>query len=144
MDNILDYIPRGYDNRVSFETLEDEIGWKRRAIQEHLELSDTLVIAMDGGVFIPSSDDEVLVKRWKAREKKRALATMSKLKKADKWLTENDDTIFNANVYRMVRLIKGKTLAEVSRRTAIPVGYLKRVERGSGSEVVKERIGGSL
>ena len=86
-DKIADYIPHGYDNRVSRSELVQLSGHTYRkvrdAIAEENISGDEIIISIDGGYFIPdgSKEDRAYLNEYIAKEQHRAAEIKKKLSK---------------------------------------------------------------
>lgn len=84
MTNIAEYIPMGYENRVSRSELRRRTGQSdrmiRRGIQYENENGDETIINLGDGYFIPDPDkDAALLKSYIDREFMRAMQIGKKL-----------------------------------------------------------------
>lgn len=77
-----EYIPKGYENRVSREYLNNVLHIKDRVIRRDIATSDEVIIH-DDGYFIPEGpEDLVHIKRFILRETARAAAIYKRVQKA--------------------------------------------------------------
>ena len=84
MTNIAEYIPMGYENRVSRSELSRRTGRSDRMIRREIEIEnwngDEIIINMGDGYFIPDPEkDSALVKSYINREFARAMQIGRKL-----------------------------------------------------------------
>lgn len=87
---IEDYIPKGYEHRVSREYLHGILHTPDRAIRRMIEEAaerGVLIISADGGYFRPTKKDEVYVGQYFGQEDKR-FRTISHKRKVQRRLWE--------------------------------------------------------
>lgn len=80
---IEEYIPHGYENRISRPDLQMRTGFSDRLNRQLIEQARerrVLIVSADGGYFIPAEGDEVHVRGYIQREKNRFKTMSHKLK----------------------------------------------------------------
>ena len=80
---ITDFIPIGYENRVSREYLAKHTRLCDRDVRHQIELSDKPIVSADGGYFIPgnSAKDRQEAEYYVRKEQSRVRAIQCKLRK---------------------------------------------------------------
>ena len=82
---IEEYIPKGYNSRVSRSYLHEVSGMTDRQIRKDIadavEIRGILIISADGGYFIPGKEDSLYVDMYCAQERQRARTQAKKSKR---------------------------------------------------------------
>jgi len=82
---IEEYIPKGYNNRVSRGYLHELSGIPDRQIRKEIadavETRGVLIISADGGYFIPDKQDGLYVDMYCAQERQRSRTQAAKSRK---------------------------------------------------------------
>lgn len=85
MIDIDEYIPYGYENRISRDTLQLTTGYTDREIRSAIEHSSLPIISADGGYFVVTESEQDLAQKriYLLKERKRIRSILIKLKKFD-------------------------------------------------------------
>ena len=78
---IENYIPVGYENRISRAGLCAKVKCTDRDVRNAIEASNEPIISIDGGYFIPGDGEEHLARQYYNQERARMRSIMHKLKK---------------------------------------------------------------
>lgn len=90
MAHILEYIPLGHENAVTYDELSNRTGMCRRDIREAISRArrdDVILNMQDGkGFFKPTVDEADLVDRWLFQEESRLKEHAKSLKSARRYV----------------------------------------------------------
>ncbi len=83
---ISEYIPTGYDNRLSRTQLSIITGLDDRKVRDLISNSKAVIISKDGGYFQPSDDERNLVEEYYRKEQARVRTLAVKLRRLRKYV----------------------------------------------------------
>lgn len=132
---IEDYIPFGHENAISYDELVYQTGLNPRGVRKAIEESDAIILNLQDGKgffrFDPNSEAErAFARKYSAQEKSRGWSCIRKAFGVDKALKQTEPNVFNGNLYRLARLLKGATIEEVAAVVGITPRAIKNVENG--------------
>lgn len=89
--DISEYVPIGRENAITRKELLLRTGLNDRQMRDCIKACETLICNLqDGtGYFIPASNEERIVRRYKSQESIRRDSIHETVKKCDKWIREN-------------------------------------------------------
>lgn len=133
---IEDYIPYGRENAISYDELILETGLNSRQIRMEIAKSDATILNLQDGRgffrFDPTSTMErSFARKYSAQEKARGWSCIKKAMKVDRLLNRTEPNVFNGNLYRLARLLKGDDEETVADAIGMSARRLKRAETGS-------------
>lgn len=133
---IENYIPFGRENAISYDELVYTSGLTPRQIRLEIAKSDAVILNLQDGrgffQFEPTSEAErAFARKYSAQEKARGWSCIRKALKVDKLLNKTEPNVFNGNLYRLARLLKGEAIEVVAEAVGIPQMRLKRAENGT-------------
>lgn len=135
MFQIEDYIPMGHENAITYDELVYDTGLTPRQIRRAIEKSEAVILNLQDGKgffqFDPYTKAErEFAKKYAAQEKSRGWSCIKKAMKAEKSLNKTNENVFNGNLYRLARLLKGETIEDTAQAVGVGRRTLKMVEDG--------------
>lgn len=129
------YIPYGHEKAITYDDLVFTTGMSPRRIRKEIAESDAVILNLQDGKgffrFDPHTEAEVaFAKKYSAQEKSRGWSCIKKALKVDRAIKKADASVFNGNVYRLARLLKGETIENTAEALNCSVRRYRRIEDG--------------
>ena len=129
---IENYIPVGYENAVTLETLMEMTGLSNRQVRDLIANSDELILNLQDGKgyfrFDPQSKAErAFAEQYVAQEKSRGWSVLRRAFRVQNKLKQIQN---RGHVYRFARLLAGYSVDEVAQALKVSHYYVTSVEDG--------------
>lgn len=137
--NVLDFIPVGYDNRVSRIELNHMIQMQDYSIRRLIAKAslETPVVNDGDGYFIPdfnSKSDREIAKRYSEAMKRRAYAELARARVIDGYVGVSE----NGNIYKSARKLANLTQKQVAEACGMTVPEISKIENGRAMPTAKQ------
>lgn len=135
MFQIDDFIPMGHENAITYDELCFDTGLTPRQIRREIEKSSAVILNLQDGKgffqFDPyTAAEREFARKYSAQEKSRGWSCIKKAMRVDKALNKTNENVFNGNLYRLARLLKGEGIEDTAHAVGVSARALKMVENG--------------
>ena len=129
---IENYIPFGYENAVTIESLMKMTGLSNREVRREIAESDAIILNLQDGrgyfrMNPKSKGEKVFAEKYVAQEKSRGWNVLKKAFRIEKDLKRMKN---RGQVYRLARLLVGYSLDELAEKLDITPIVLEMIEEG--------------
>lgn len=130
------YLSYGHENAISYEELCELSGLTPREVRREIESCPEIVLNLQDGkgffLFDPHTKCErEFARKYSAQEKARGWSCIRKALRVDSELRKTRTDVFNGNLYRMARLLKGSTIEVTAEAIGVYPSELSKAENGT-------------